>query len=61
MTTKEIKQVTMARLTTPVYNALVKQCPPIMVQRDTTELQVAYSLGVQHVLQLLREGYVIEQ
>lgn len=47
------------RLDKDVYEALVKRLPGIGVGTDTTELQAGYQLGVQHVLAILREGFVI--
>ena len=48
-----------ARLTKEVYEDLEKKLPAPSVQRDTTDLQAGFQLGVQHVLKLLREGYVV--
>ena len=52
----EVKEV--VRLDPVQYAALEKVLPGPVVGRDTTELQVAYNLGVQAVLKLLREGFV---
>ena len=52
----EVKEV--VRLDPVQYNKLESLLPGPVVGRDTTELQVAYNLGVQAVLKLLREGYV---
>ena len=46
------------RLDPVQYATLESKLPGPVVGRDTTELQVAYNLGVQAVLKLLREGYV---
>lgn len=46
------------RLSPETYNALAKQCPSPGVGPATTELQAGFQLGVQYVLQKLREGYV---
>jgi len=48
-----------ARLTKEVYEDLERKLPPPIVQRDTSDLQAGFQLGIQHVLKLLREGYVI--
>lgn len=48
-----------ARLTKEVYEDLERKLPAPTVQRDTTDLQAGFQLGVQHVLKMLREGYVI--
>lgn len=53
---EEIQEV--VRLDPVQYSELERQLPRPVVGKDTTELQVAYSLGVQAVLKLLREGYV---
>lgn len=55
----EVVSKTFARLTPEVYADLERKLPAPFVARDTTELQAAFNLGVQHVLKLLREGYVI--
>ena len=47
-----------AVLTQAVYNDLASKFP-IMVNRETTDIMAGYNLGVQAVLQKLREGYVI--
>jgi hypothetical protein len=47
-----------AVLTQAVYEHLSKQFP-ILVNRETTDIMAGYNLGVQAVLQKLREGYVI--
>jgi hypothetical protein len=54
-----IETKTMARLTKEVYEDLEKKLPAPAVQRDTTDLQAGFQLGIQHVLKLLREGYVV--
>ena len=48
-----------ARLTKEVYEDLERKLPAPIVQRDTTDLQAGFQLGIQNVLKLLREGYVI--
>jgi predicted GNAT family N-acyltransferase len=48
-----------ARLNKEVYDHLERQVGKVIVNRETTELQAGYQLGVQVVLQLLRDGYVI--
>ncbi len=48
------------RLNTAVYADLVKKCPPPMVTERTTDHHAGYLLGIQYVLQLLREGYVVQ-
>lgn len=48
------------RLTKEQYAQLVKQLPgSVAVTAETTPMQAGYMLGVQTVLKLLREGYVI--
>lgn len=53
---EEVKEV--VRLDPVQYNNLSRQLPGPVIGKDTTELQVAYALGVQAVLKLLREGFV---
>lgn len=53
------KVVTYARLTREVYEDLERKVGRILVTRETTDLQAGYQLGVQSVMQMLREGYVI--
>jgi hypothetical protein len=55
----EIVSKQYARLTKEVYEDLEKKLPAPSVQRDTTDLQAGFQLGIQHVLKLLREGYVV--
>lgn len=50
--------ITLVRLNTEVYNKLEKQLPPCVVTDKTTEHYAGYLLGIQHVLKLLRDGYV---
>ncbi len=47
------------RLTPAVYASLEKLCPPPRVTEATTDHHAGYMLGVQYVLKLLREGYVV--
>jgi len=47
------------RLTQSVYESLEKQLPKPVVSKDTTEHQIGYLLGIQHVLGLLRQGFTI--
>ena len=47
------------RLSSDAYGQLSKQCPVIAVNNDTQQLQAGFQLGVQHVLQKLREGFVV--
>jgi hypothetical protein len=55
----EVVAKTYARLTKEVYEDLERKLPAPSVQRDTTDLQAGFQLGIQHVLKMLREGYVI--
>ena len=50
---------TYARLTAEVYQDLERKVGQVVVTRETTDLQAGYQLGVQAVLKLLRDGYVI--
>jgi hypothetical protein len=49
------------RLTPEVYADLAKQFRLPIPNATTTPIEVGYALGVQAVLQKLREGWVIEQ
>lgn len=60
MTQQTKPVIQLAILTTPVYEALSKQFP-LVVNRETTDITAGYQLGIQAVLQKLREGFVIEQ
>jgi hypothetical protein len=61
MDASKSKQVTQyGVLTQAVYASLAANFP-IVVNRETTDIQAGYHLGVQAVLQKLREGFVIGQ
>ena len=47
------------RLAPEAYAALCKTLPGIAVNNETGTLQAGYQLGVQAVLQKLREGFVV--
>lgn len=55
----ETNVITMARLSQNVYEDLERKIGQILVNRETTELMAGKQLGIQLVLRLLREGYVI--
>lgn len=55
----EAKPVVQHRLTEEAYRALERQVPPLHVGNDTTPQQCGFQLGCQHVLKLVRTGYVI--
>lgn len=55
--TREVKQL--VRLTDEQYQALKRQLPPNVVTAQTTPTQAAWQLGVAHVLELLKDGYVV--
>jgi hypothetical protein len=52
--------ITINRLTKEVYDAFSKQFRPIVPNSQTTQIEAGYALGVQAVLQKLREGLVME-
>ncbi len=54
---REVKEL--VRLTEEQYLALKKQLPPNVVTSNTTPTQAAWQLGVAHVLELLKDGYVV--
>lgn len=49
----------MIRLDPAQMRELEKQVPAPVVTTATTELLAGYQLGVQSVLKLLRDGYVV--
>lgn len=49
----------LVRLTEEQYQALRRQLMPSVVTYQTTTTQAAWQLGVAHVLELLRDGYVV--
>lgn len=60
MTTPTTTVRTMARLSHEQYTALEKMLPPpMMMNEKTTDLMAGQLLGVQLVLRLLREGFVV--
>jgi len=49
------------RLDAEELDALRRKLPRPAVTADTTPLQAGYQLGVQQVLELLRDGWVIDK
>ena len=47
------------RLTPAAYEQVERQCKPLEVGTQTTELQAAYILGQQSVLAVLRRDIVV--
>ena len=47
------------RLTPAAYEQIERQCKPLDVGTQTTELQAAYVLGQQSVLAILRKDIVV--
>jgi len=47
------------RLHPDELDRLARRLPRPVVSAETTDLQAGYQLGVQYVLELLREGWVI--
>ena len=47
------------RLTPAAYEQVERQCKPLDVGTQTTELQAAYVLGQQSVLAILRRDIVV--
>lgn len=54
-----VKVVELTRLRPDVYAGLEKQVAAPYVDRQTTEIQAGFLLGIQHVLKVLRDGYVV--
>lgn len=53
---EEIQEVVV--LSAEQYKRLEAQVLPPFVSNATSELQAGFMLGIQHVLKLLREGFV---
>ena len=47
------------RLTPAAYEQVERQCKPLDVGTQTSDLQAAYVLGQQSVLAILRKGIVV--
>lgn len=56
---EEKKVITVLRLEARQYAELEKRVGHIQIDGQTSELQAAYQLGIQQVLKVLRQGYVI--
>lgn len=56
------KEVTVERtvLTQAQYQSLEKQLQSPTVSVNTTEIMAGYQLGIQSVLKMLREGWVVK-
>lgn len=48
-----------ATLDVNAYKRIESQCMPVLVGKDTTELQGGVIIGQQSVLKMLREGFVV--
>lgn len=46
-------------LTQEQYLRLEKALPPPLLDNNTTDLQAGFRLGVQAVLKMIREGFVV--
>lgn len=57
--TQPLPEAVFARMDNDAYLQLTKNMPGIAVTNETTERQMGFQLGIQFVLQKLREGYVI--
>lgn len=49
------------RLSQAVYEQLERQLPQPIVTKDTTEHQIGYMLGIQHILGILRKGFTVDE
>jgi hypothetical protein len=58
-TPAEAKPTNLNRLTPEVYADFAKNFRSITPTSQTTQIEVGYALGVQAVLQKLREGWVM--
>lgn len=50
---------TQHRLSQDAYAALTKQLPSAAVDNEVSAHRAGFLLGIQHVLQKLREGFVV--
>lgn len=58
---KTLSNKKVVRLSQDEYLALHKKCRKPIVTENTTELDAGFLLGIQHVLEMLREGWVYEE
>lgn len=56
---KELPVLEMHRLTASAYQKVEAAVAPPTVNNNTTPTSAAYQLGVQSVLRVLRDGYVV--
>lgn len=56
-----MKEDVLVRLDPDAYKALESKLTPPVVTSSTTDLQAGAQLGIQTVLKLLREGYVVSR
>lgn len=59
--TMQTKPTELAVLTWPVYQQLEKQVAKPVVTTQSTPEQVAFALGVQSVLEVLRNGFTVHR
>lgn len=57
--TKDTPKLVVHRLTAEAYRSLEQAVDQPHVRSTTTEQQVSFMLGQQHVLKLLRDGFVV--
>lgn len=50
---------TFHRLSQTALGALTASLPPAMPSSNTTDIQAGFMLGIQHTLNLLRNGFVV--
>ena len=53
------KTIELHRLSTDAYEQLLKVLPGPAVDNDLSAHRAGFLLGIQHVLQKLREGFVV--
>jgi len=53
--------ITVHRLSSEAYKQLEAKVQPPFVGDKTTDLQAGFQLGLQHILKLVREGFVVGQ
>lgn len=58
--TKE-EHVTVATLMPDVYEKIESKVSNTLISSNTSEIEAGYKMGIQHVLKLLRDGYVVQR
>lgn len=54
---QQVKEVTIFRLSETQLKLLEKEIGPPFVNKDTSELQAGFLLGIQYIMKKLRDGF----